>query len=227
MNLKFQHFPINLNSIIHCTKLVFANKSPIRIFHNYFLKNIEIGDKTIDLGCGYHSSYLNFLKKNNVKMFFADQEKVIKDNYYIVDLEKNIDLPDNSFDTVILFNVLEHIKNYNNLLSEINRILKKGGKLELFVPFMHRYHEDPKDIFRPTHFYLDKMLSEAGFETKTQLIGVGPFAVISEILSKYFKFRILKCFFLIIFLFLDRLLRFFSKDYNTYYNGIHCSCTKK
>ena len=89
-------------------------------------------------------------------MFFADQEKVIKDNYYIVDLEKNIDLPDNSFDTVILFNVLEHIKNYKNLLSEINRILKKDGKLELFVPFMHRYHEDPKDIFRPTHFYLDK-----------------------------------------------------------------------
>ena len=37
------------------------------------------------------------------------------------------------------------------------RILKINGKLEIFVPFMVGYHPDPKDIFRPTHFYLEKI----------------------------------------------------------------------
>lgn len=227
MNFQYQHFPINVNSITHCIKLIMINKSPIRIFHNYFLKNITIKDKTIDLGCGHHSSYLNFLKKDNVEMFYADKEIKKKKNYFIVDLEREIDLPDNTFDTVILFNVLEHVKNYKDLIKQINKKLKKGGKLELFVPFMHRYHEDPKDIFRPTHFYLYQLLSEADFTIKTHLIGVGPFSVISEIILKYFKFRVLKIIFLIFFLLIDSLMRFFSKDYNTYYNGIHCSCTKK
>ena len=227
MNFQYQHFPINIKSIIHCVKLILINKSPVRIFHNYFLKNIEIKNKTIDLGCGHHSSYLNFLKKDNVEIFYADKEIKKEKNYFIVDLEKKINLPDNTFDTVILFNVLEHITNYKDLIKQINKILKKDGKLEIFVPFMHRYHEDPKDIFRPTHYYLNQLLTEADFTVKTNIIGVGPFSVISEIILKYFKFRIIKIIFFILFLFLDRILRIFSKDYNTYYNGIHCSCTKK
>ena len=115
MNFQYQHFPINIKSIIHCVKLILINKSPVRIFHNYFLKNIEIKNKTIDLGCGHHSSYLNFLKKDNVEIFYADKEIKKEKNYFIVDLEKKINLPDNTFDTVILFNVLEHITNYKDL----------------------------------------------------------------------------------------------------------------
>ena len=68
------NFPINFKSFLHLIKLIYKNKSPIRIFHNYFLKNILIEGKTIDLGCGNHSSYLNFLKKSNTEIFFADKD---------------------------------------------------------------------------------------------------------------------------------------------------------
>ena len=46
---------------------------------------------------------------------------------------------------------------------------------------MFRYHEDPKDFFRPTHFHITKILERAGFKVETYLIGVGPVKVIAEI----------------------------------------------
>ena len=105
--------------------------------------------------------------------------------------------------------------------------LKPEGKLELFVPFMHRYHEDPIDVFRPTHAYLEKILIDEGYEVKTTLIGVGPLTVVSEILLKYFKFSILQIPILVMFLMFDKILNLISKDYNDYYLGIHCSCKKR
>ena len=42
----------------------------------------------------------------------------------------------------------------------------KNGKLELFVPFLFRYHEDPKDYVRLTHYYLKKILEKNGYEVR-------------------------------------------------------------
>ena len=218
--------PISFGSIRHIIKLVINNKSPIRIFHNYFLQNIEIIGKTIDLGSGNHSSYYDYLIDNSEKVFFADKVPK-KKNQFKGDLEKKLEFNDNEFDTVILFNVLEHIENYKSLINEIFRILKKNGKLEIFIPFMHRFHPDPNDIFRPTHFYINKLLINAGFEVKTYLIGVGPLSVCSEILHKYAKFKIIKILLFLILILLDKIIKLFSKDYNTFYNGIHCTCEKK
>lgn len=226
MNLKITKFPINFESLKHLTKLIYENKSPLRIFHNFFLKKIFINGKTIDLGSGNHGSYYKFLNSQSAKIYFADQNKKNNNNHYQVDLEKKLDFNNEDFDTIILFNVIEHIENHQLLLSEINRILKKNGKLELFVPFMFRYHEDSKDIFRPTHYYITSLLEKFGFEVQTFLIGVGPLKVISEIILKYFKINFLRIIFFIIFLYIDKIISFFSKDYSNYYCGIHCSCKK-
>lgn len=227
-NISSLNIPLSLKSLKHTFYLIYKNKSPIRIFHNYFLKSLVIKGKTIDLGCGHHSSYLEFLeKKSDYKIFFADKDLRDQKNYFQVDLEKKLLINDNEFDTVLLFNVLEHVYNYKDLIKEINRILKKRGKLEIFVPFMHRYHEDPKDVFRPTHAYLKKILDEAGFEVKVYLIGVGPLSVCSEILFKYTKFKFIKVLLVIISILLDKIIKIFSKDYNTFYTGIHCTCEKK
>jgi len=226
MNLKVTKFPINFTSIIHLIKLIYKNKSPLRIFHNFFLKTISIKGKVIDLGSGNHGSYYKFLNSKDAKICFADQTKKKSNNHYQVDLEKKLDFINEDFDTVILFNVIEHIDNHKLLLSEINRILKKNGKLELFVPFMFRYHEDSRDIFRPTHYYMTKLQEKSGFEVNTFLIGVEPIKVIAEIILKYLKINFLRAFFLIFLLLIDKAINFFSKDHINYYCGIHCSCKK-
>ena len=226
MKIKYQNLTLSYSFIKHVFKQLSLGKTPVRIFHNYFLKDLEIYGKVIDIGSGNHSSYLSFIRQNNTEIFFADKFHTKQKNFIKVDLEKNIEIESQTFDTVLLFNVLEHVNNYKNLLKEIGRIVKKGGKFEIFVPFMHRYHEDPEDHFRPTHSYLYKILEDNNFEVSTNVIGVGPFAVISEILIKYLKFKILKFPILINFLILDKIIKLFSKDYNTFYLGTHCSCKK-
>ena len=91
---------------------------------------------------------------------------------------------------------------------------------------MHRYHEDPEDCFRPTHKHLTKLLENCSFEVKTEVIGVGPFTVFSEMILKYFKFTLIKMTILILFILIDKLIKLFSKDFNTFYLGTHCSCIK-
>lgn len=52
----------------------------------------------------------------------------------ILDLEKPLPFEDNSVDKVYTCQVLEHIKNFTELMIEIYRVLKPGGELEAKVP---------------------------------------------------------------------------------------------
>ena len=70
--------------------------------------------------------------------------------------------------------------------------MKTNGKLEIFVPFLVVYHPDPKDFFRPTHFYLEKLLIAENFSIETNLIGVGAFITAYQNIYRYLKLPILK-----------------------------------
>jgi len=48
---------------------------------------------------------------------------------------ENIDAPSNSFDLVICYHVLEHIENDQKAISELFRILKRGGQCFIQTPF--------------------------------------------------------------------------------------------
>ena len=199
-------------------------KSPMRILHNFFLRNLKVSGLTLDLGSGINASYMNFMntKEASIKTvdFFNDSE--IK-----IDFEKELNLEQKKYDTIILFNTLEHIYNYKSLISQVNKTLKQNGKFEIFVPFLIGYHPDPNDFFRPTHKYLLSILKENGFEGEIYLIGAGPFITSYQMLYRYLKFSLIKLFFLIIIIILDKLLSFFSKDWMTYYCGTHISAVKK
>ena len=199
-------------------------KSPMRILHNFFLKDLNIKGATLDLGSGKNASYMKFMKTEESSIKTAD---FFNDSEIKIDLEKEFNLERNKYDTIILFNTLEHIYNYKFLLSEINKILKEKGKFEIFVPFLIGYHPDPNDFFRPTHEYLIKILEENGFDGEIYLIGVGPFMSSYQMICRYFKLSLIKLFFLIIVIGLDKLLSLFSKDYITYYCGTHISAVKK
>lgn len=63
-----------------------------------------------------------------------------------------------SIDGVICTQVLEHVANPESLISEIERVLKPGGKLILTVPFLWQQHEKPYDFTRFTSFGLRRLL---------------------------------------------------------------------
>ena len=221
-------YPINLISILHVYKELSKGRSILRLIHNFFLKNIIVNAKTIDIGSkSYYSAYEFMKKVNNFNLVFLDNySSDNKKNLIKMNLEEKLLIENNIYDTVILFNVIEHIENYKQLIAETNRILKNNGKLELFVPFLFRYHEDPKDYVRLTHYYLYKILERNNFKIELTLIGAGPFTVCMEIISKYLFFTAIKTIFFIAFTYLDRLIFIIKKNIFVHYLGIHCSCSK-
>ena len=223
--IKIFNFSLTLSDLFFLYKQISSNKSFLRSTHYLFLKKkIKIKQPVANLGSGKKSDYIKYIYSDKARVknydFFNLGENVTK-----INLERKFTLK-RKFKSIILFNVLEHIYNQDQLIKSINKNLKKGGKLELFVPFMFRYHNDPSDYYRTTHSYLIKFLRENGFKTEVTLIATGQASVILEILLKYFKLSIIKYPFAILLILVNFIFKFFSKDFNNYYCGIHCSCIK-
>ena len=68
----------------------------------------------------------------------------------ICDIE-NMPFNDNSIDYIINIAVLEHVPNPQKVIAEIQRIMKPGGKLYCFIPFMQPFHASPYDFQRFTY----------------------------------------------------------------------------
>lgn len=71
---------------------------------------------------------------------------------------------DQSFDTVISIDVLEHIPHPWQMFSEIKRVLVPGGRLILITPFYFWAHEEPYDFFRVSKYGLLQMCKENSME---------------------------------------------------------------
>jgi len=76
---------------------------------------------------------------------------------------KIIPFPKSSFDGAICIEVLEHVENPDEFVSEISRVLKKGSILLLSVPWSARRHHIPHDYHRFTRERLAKLFEENGF----------------------------------------------------------------
>jgi SAM-dependent methyltransferase len=112
-----------------------------------FVDNEDIRDKKIlDIGCGFGWCELNFIDRGVGKITATEiSEKDIETAKKNVKSEKveyavasATDLPfkDEAFDTVVCWEVIEHIpKNTEHLLfSEVKRVLKPGGSFYLSTP---------------------------------------------------------------------------------------------
>jgi SAM-dependent methyltransferase len=82
------------------------------------------------------------------------------------DLNETLPFESGSFDSVLLSDVLEHIRKPEKLITEIYRILKKDGVLIMNVPYYYCLHEEPFDYFRYTEFALKSMTSDAGLKVE-------------------------------------------------------------
>tara|TARA_B100000900_G_scaffold258922_1_gene220691 strand:- start:407 stop:1024 length:618 start_codon:yes stop_codon:yes gene_type:complete len=202
-----------------------GGRSYMRATHNLYLKkNLSLKNLTADLGSGKKNSYKKLIFEN---IEYVENFDFYQTNRFTekVNLEKKFILK-KKYENILLFNVLEHVENKDVLIKSIYKSLKKGGRLELFVPFMYRFHGDPNDYYRFTHLYLKRFLEKNGFKVKITLIGAGQFNVILQILYKYFKLNILRIIASPIFIFINKIFYLTSRDFKDYYCGIHCSCIK-
>lgn len=94
--------------------------------------------KILNAGCGTGNDLKIFKKYGKVCVIDINKKALVKinDNQIIKKQGDicNLKFPDNYFDVVTLFDVVEHIQNDRVALNECKRVLKKDGFLLLTVP---------------------------------------------------------------------------------------------
>lgn len=69
---------------------------------------------------------------------------------------------DESMDTIVMLEVLEHLRSPNEAMREIARVLRPGGRLLLSMPFLYPIHDAPYDYQRLTRHGLVRDAEDAG-----------------------------------------------------------------
>jgi SAM-dependent methyltransferase len=94
---------------------------------------------------------------------FKDRPAISLDVYPYPEIDVVCDLTqanpfrENSFDAILLMNVMEHVYNTHSLLGSLGQMLKPGGVLIVAIPFMVKMHQVPVDFVRYTHFALERL----------------------------------------------------------------------
>lgn len=63
---------------------------------------------------------------------------------------EDLQFPDNHFNAVVCWSVLEHVPAPERAIAEMRRVLKPGGLIWVQLPFLFPYHADPHDFWRVT-----------------------------------------------------------------------------
>ena len=141
---------------------------------HFFQKYISPGDVVLDIGAGF-CEFINHV--NCGKKYALDINPEVK-NYAHSDVivvnepvSKMTSFPDNSIDIAFASNFFEHLPDKKTLfetLMEINRVLKKGGKLLILQPniaYLHGKYWDFIDHHIPlTHTSMAEALQLCRFE---------------------------------------------------------------
>jgi len=130
-----------------------------------------VGGVVLDIGCGTkplkeflssHSHYIGLDYYQTALEWYGSKPDVFAD-------AQALPVMDASINCVLLLDVLEHIPRPAVCMSEINRVLKSGGRLILQVPFVYPIHDAPLDFYRWTHYGLRTLADHAGFSIEDEV----------------------------------------------------------
>jgi len=146
-----------------------------KIFSDFLRKLIDNSDRILDIGTSQR-----FAKELRPYESCFKQKEYIAAGYnpsqisgeYNCDCHQDIEsmtFENDCFDGVICLEVLEHVRNPFEAVSELKRVLKKSGLLLLTVPFLLQYHgkgstshahDAYPDFWRFTHEGLEHLFSD-------------------------------------------------------------------
>ena len=106
--------------------------------------NVKDSGKIIEIGCGL-GEYLELFKKaelygTDISLAALEKAKLYckRAKFFRADCRK-LPLDNESFDSVLLPDIIEHIDDYEKVLDEAARITKKNGRIVIITHFSNRY----------------------------------------------------------------------------------------
>jgi len=118
----------------------------------------------LDIGCG-NKQYANIIEAYASQHIGLDHENTLHDlnKADIVGTAYDIPADDDSFNSILCTEVLEHLEEPEKALQECYRVLKPGGYAVFTCPFIWHLHEEPRDFYRYTKYGLDYLFIKTGF----------------------------------------------------------------
>jgi len=153
-----------------------------RNYAEWILELIEphLGDEVLEVGAG-HGTFTEMLARKAKRVVACDlsercadrlRERFSGDEHVEV-LHGSIDSADTHgpFDSVVLINVLEHIEDDDGALRDARSLLKRGGRVVLWVPaFSFLYSDFDRKIGHHRRYgrtRLRTQLADVGYEVRT------------------------------------------------------------
>lgn len=125
--------------------------------------------KILDLSCG-EGYIISELAKDGCNVtgthfkegdYIIENKKLIENLHIVegVDLHTNLPFESESFDLILMTEVLEHLETHFTVLREVSRILKKGGLFIFTSPNAYRLHSRFQFLFTGHHKLIQRRLS--------------------------------------------------------------------
>jgi len=142
--------------------------------------------KLLDIGCGnkpYLDLFLGFVDEY-VGLEHPSQKKRFGKAVEIYADCLNLPFAENTFDTIICFEVLEHLEDPFLFFGQVYKALKPGGYLLLSVPQTYQLH-DKADYFRFTSEGLKLLCKKSGLRV-VKIMPIGNFLMRVAVKTNYF-----------------------------------------
>ncbi|HET9056525.1 MAG TPA: methyltransferase domain-containing protein [Chitinophagaceae bacterium] len=157
------------------------------LYRGIKLQAPNLKGKLMDFGCG-RKPYRNLFSVDeyigvDIEQAGHDHSNSEIDFFYN---GKVLPFMNKNFDSIFCSEVLEHVFNPDEIIPELNRVLKSNGKILITVPFCWNEHEVPYDYARYSSFGIVALLEKNGFEIVEQKKTGSFVPVLFQLWSLYF-----------------------------------------
>ncbi len=133
--------------------------------------------------------------------FFSSAATVLHTDYQlregiesVVDINRDFPFADGAFDAILLANALYILEDRQHFWREARRVLKPGGSLLVYSPFIANEMPEPHDFVRLTHEGLERELREYTW-SKVNIVRLGDrFSAAANLLHPFWRYAPIRMF---------------------------------
>lgn len=116
-------------------------------------KILELGSRII--GKQGELSIRQIFGSKNHKDKYVGADYIEGDGVDFVTNVQDIDIPDQSFNTIIAMNLFEHVEKFWLVFDEMKRLVSEDGVIVCSTPFSYEIHGCPYDYYRFTPYFYE------------------------------------------------------------------------
>ena len=188
--MNYKHLPKDVLAVIKppfWDSYYYVSTLTRKAYENTIPKLLAKGKKynVLDYGCGVRP--YEYLFNGFINEYTGVDVGENPGADFLISPGDKLNVQDNYYDFVLSSQVLEHVQEVEQYMSECFRILKPGGFLLLSTHGTWQYHASPYDYNRWTCMGLKYLLEKSGFSVENSIPVLGQFALTSQLRLSFYN----------------------------------------